>query len=302
MSAIDLQLLPAPDVIEQLDFEVVLAELKALIVAQYPMDQQQLVAETLVLESEPLTKVAEAFSYRELLLRQQFNERAQSLLLALAGGPDLDHLSAGTNTGRLTLAPGDPDAVPPIAPTYEPDDDLKRRTLLAWERLSVAGPAGAYIYHTLSAHADVADATAASPSPVDVVVTVLSRTGTGEPAAEVLAAVDSYLLHEDVRPLTDRVTVQAATIVPYAVEATLHFYSGPDRAVALAAAQASVTALTTSLRRLGRDINRSAIIAALHQPGVSRVDLISPAADVPISSAEAGYCTGIAITDAGVSE
>ncbi|KGW87368.1 baseplate J-like family protein [Burkholderia pseudomallei MSHR332] len=37
-----------------------------------------------------------------------------------------------------------------------------------------------------------------------------------------------------VRPQTDQVIVQSAKVVPYAIRATLRFFSGPDRGVALA--------------------------------------------------------------------
>ncbi|MBF4132216.1 baseplate assembly protein, partial [Burkholderia pseudomallei] len=40
-----------------------------------------------------------------------------------------------------------------------------------------------------------------------------------------------------VRPQTDQVIVQSAKVVPYAIRATLRFFSGPDRGVALAEAR-----------------------------------------------------------------
>nr|MDN1264834.1 hypothetical protein [Escherichia coli] len=46
--------IPAPDVIEELDFETILAERKATLISLYPEDQQEAVARTLTLESEPL--------------------------------------------------------------------------------------------------------------------------------------------------------------------------------------------------------------------------------------------------------
>ncbi len=43
--------------------------------------------------------------------------------------------------------------------------------------MSVAGPVGAYEYHALSSDGRVADASAFSPSPAEVVVTILARDG-----------------------------------------------------------------------------------------------------------------------------
>ncbi len=41
MPIIDLNQLPAPDVVEELDFETILAERKATLISLYPEDQQE---------------------------------------------------------------------------------------------------------------------------------------------------------------------------------------------------------------------------------------------------------------------
>ena len=73
-------------------------------------------------------------------------------------------------------------------------------------------------------------------------------------------------------------------------------------AVALAAAQAALADYLDSVRKVGHDITRSGIFAALHQPGVQRVQLTAPAADVIIDTLSAGYCTAITLTDGGTDE
>ncbi|NIK10165.1 phage-related baseplate assembly protein [Xanthomonas arboricola] len=98
-------------------------------------------------------------------------------MLAFATGTNLDHLGALLGVARLVLDPGQPENG--IAPTYESDVAFRRRIQLAPEGFSVAGPEGAYIYHALSAAADVMDASATSPAPGQVLVTVQSRTGDG---------------------------------------------------------------------------------------------------------------------------
>ena len=67
-----------------------------------------------------------------------------------------------------------------------------------------------------------------------------------------------------------------------------------------AAAQAAAEAYASAQHRLGKDITISGIHAALHQPGVARVDLSSPAANIAISDEQAGYCTEIDLTDGGI--
>jgi len=292
--SVDLSLLPPPAVVEPLDFETTLAAAKSDALAVFPE-----LADVLALESEPVTKLLQVFAYRELLLRARVNDAARAVMLASATGSDLDQLAALFGVQRLVLDPGDATVTPPIAPTLETDADLRRRTQLAPEGFSVAGPEGAYIFHALSV-ADVLDASVTSPAPGEVLVSVLSRTGDGTASADLVLAVAAALTATDVRPLTDQVTVQTAQIVPYAVTATLWTLPGPDSAVVLATAQARVQALVESTRCLGRDIARSALIAALHVDGVQRVELTEPAADIVITPSQAGGATAVTITSGGV--
>lgn len=53
MATVDLAQLPPPQIIEVLDFEVILADVKAVMIAAFPDEQQASVAAALKLESEP---------------------------------------------------------------------------------------------------------------------------------------------------------------------------------------------------------------------------------------------------------
>ena len=247
-----------------------------------------------------MVKLIQLFAYRELVVRQRVNDAARAVMVAYAVGADLDALAALFGVERFVITPADPENNIPAV--LESDDDLRRRMVLAPEGFSVAGPEGAYIYHALSASSDVLDASATSPSPGEVVVSVLSRTGDGTAPAGTLAAVTAKLTDQGIRPLTDHVTVQSAAIVNFAIVATLYFFSGPDRSVVLATAQAQLDDYLATSRKLGRDITRAGIIAALHPEGVQNVVLTSPAADVVLTRQQAQHCTGITITDAGVAE
>ena len=251
-------------------------------------------------ESDPVVKLLQLFAYRELVLRQRINDAARALMPAYAVGPDLDAVAAIVGVERFILDPGDPENN--IAPTYETDEALRRRMVLAPEGFSVAGPEGAYIFHALSADSDVFDASAVSPTPGEVLVTVLSRAGDGTASPAVLAAVEAKLTDKAIRPLTDQVTVQSADIVDFSIDATLTFLSGPDRALVLAEANSRLNAHLAAALRLGRDITRAGIIAALHPEGVQNIALASPMADIVLTRQQAGHCTSITITDAGVGE
>lgn len=292
---IDLSLLPAPLVVESLDYESVYQARAAQFAALYP-------GFSALLESDPVVKLLELVAYQEIQLRARINDAAKAVMLAYSVGEDLDQLGGLFGVLRLEISPADPEAVPPVAAVYESDSDFRYRIQLSLEGLSVAGPEGAYIFHALSASGLVLDASAISPTPGEVVVTVLSREGDGTAGAELLASVESALTDERVRPLTDYVQVQGATIVPWQVEATLNFFAGPDRAVVMAAAQAAIEAYAEAQHRMGRDITLSGIYAALHQPGVQRVDLASPTANIVIDRQSAAYCTAITLTDGGLDE
>lgn len=302
MATIDLSQLPAPDVVETLDYETLLAERKATLISLYPADQQDAVARTLALESEPIVKLLEENAYREVILRQRINEAASAVMVAYALADDLDQLGANNGVDRLTLTAADETTIPPTAAVMESDDDFRLRIASAFEGLSVAGPSGAYEYHAKSADGRVADASAISPSPACVTITVLSREGNGEAAADLLALVDTALNDEDVRPVADRVTVQSAAIVDYSIEAVLYLYPGPEAEPIRAAAEAKLAAFVSAQARLGRDIRKSALYAALHVEGVQRVELAQPAEDVVLDKTQAAYCTGYSITVGGSDE
>jgi len=292
---IDLSELPAPEVIETLDYEAILGAMVADLQARDPTFSA-------LVESDPAYKILEICAYRELILRERVNDAARAVMLATATGTDLDNLAALLGVSRLTIDAGDPAAIPPIGPTMERDADFRRRTQLALEGFSTAGPVGGYLFHALGADADVLDASVQSVTPGEVQVTVLSRTGDGTPSQSVLSAVEAALSGAAVRPLSDAVVVQAASVVTYSMAATLYFYDGPDRAEVLSAAETAAQAYADAQHRLGRDVTLSGIYAALHRPGVQRVELTAPATSVAVGANAASYCVSISLTDGGLDE
>lgn len=288
LSPIDLSTLPAPAVVEVLSFETILAQMVADLQARDP-------AFTALVESDPAFKILEVAAYRETLLRARVNDAAKSVLLAYAGGADLDQIAALFGVTRKTLVPADPQALPPVPAVMESDADLRFRVQISLEGISTAGPVGAYVFNALKL-ASVKDVAVESPTPGDVLVTILSINNNGVPSASDLLAVEAELNDDDVRPLTDNVTVQAAEVVTYAITATIFVNPGPDSAVVLANCQAAAEAYAIERFRIGADVNLSGIYAALHRPGVEKVVLASPAASLDITSTQAGRCTAINLT------
>ncbi|VVS90707.1 baseplate assembly protein [Desulfoluna spongiiphila] len=291
LPTIDLTRLPAPDVVEELSYETILDQWKNTFRDHWTGAED---APMLDLESDPVVKLLEAGAYRELLLRQRINDSARAVMLAYAVGSDLDNLAALTPAVRKEIHPGDPKAVPPVPSVLESDDEFRRRLQMAPESFSVAGPEGAYLYAALKVPG-CRDASVTSPSACKVEVTVLGREGDGTPSDAVVEAVQTALAHGDVRPLTDEVTVKKATILPYTVHATLAFYDGPDTQVAAEAARDAITEYARIHHRLGDGITLSGIYAALHQPGVRKVTLTSPTADISTLAHQATYCTALEV-------
>ena len=299
MPTIDLSQLPSPQIIEELDFETILIDVKAVMVAAFPAEQQASVVAALSPESEPLNVIAQAMAYRELLLRRRINEGAAACMLSHAEGTDLDNLAANLDTKRLTIIP-ETDTADAV---MESDEALRLRAQSAFEGMSVAGPSAAYEYFARSASGKVADARATSPAPAEVVIAILSTEGDGTASPELLAAVTVAVNDEEVRPLGDRVTVRSADIVDYSIDAELFLYPGPESEPIINAAMASLRAfLAANDKKIGRDVARSAISASLHVQGVQRVILRSPAADLPISDVQAARNVGYAVENGGTDE
>ena len=285
---IDLSQLAAPNIVEPLSFDVILA---AMIADLQARDSTF----TALVESDPAYKIMEVCAYRELLIRQRVNEAAKGVMLAYAAGTDLDQLGANMGITRNVITPANPNAFPPTAAVMESDSDFRARIQLAPEALSVAGPVGAYIFWAKTV-ADVLDVSVVSPTPGAVVVTLLSRSGSGIPSQATIDAVTAALA--DVRPLTDQL---------YAISASVTTFDGPDSATVIAACQSAVQAYVASSFKLGRTISISGIYAALQQPGVDFVTLSplvdgQPLGNVTVTDAQAAFCTEITLTNGGVAQ
>ena len=293
MSTVDLSALPAPQVLEDLDFEEIFQDDLAAFRSHMGDNWDAL------LESDPVTKLLEVGAYRKLLNRARVNDAAKALLLAYAQGSDLDQLAANVQLARLVVQAEDVNSVPPTAQVLEEDDALRERVQLVYEGLTTAGPRNSYILHARNASGQVADASAESPSPAVVEVTVLSLEGDGVASPELLAQVRARLDDDDVRPVADRLDVRSAQILPYRIDAVVYLAgTGPENEATLAECQRRLQAWINPRRRLGVEVARSAIDAQLHIAGVGRVELMNWA-DIRPSKAQAAWCTGFDLTRGG---
>ncbi|WP_075685088.1 baseplate assembly protein [Serratia marcescens] len=296
---IDLSRLTPPDAVEVIDFEQLLAEVKAELVACFPGDEQEAVSQALALESSMLSITCQLMTYREIVLRQRINEGVRATFLAMAKGADLDVKAADYGVTRHVVNPGDPAAIPPREPEYESDEALRERAWLSMQAMSVAGPYGAYRYHARSASPEVLDAQPYGPEdhslPGEVHVYVLSCTGDGAADDALIETVRAALTDTETRPLTDFVTVRSAQIVPYTVAAVLHIQPGPDARSVKEAAMLAMQKYVDSVHRIGHTVAESGLFRALHQSGVERVEMSTPLGNLDGRLGVAYYCTDITI-------
>lgn len=163
----------------------------------------------------------------------------------------------------------------------EGDDRLRERIRLAPEMFSTAGPRLAYRFAAMSASPLVLDVAVTSPRPGLVRLHPLATNGM--PSSELKSLVLAAASAEDVRPLCDGVEVVDPLDVPFAVDAQMTLFSDADAATTLARAEAALVAFCAEVAgSLGRDVVRSQLIAALSVPGVYRVNLVSPNADIVV--------------------
>lgn len=256
-----------------------------------------------LVESDPAYKQGEINAYQLTLAFQRVNDAVRAVFLASARGADLDQLGAAFNVSRLVINTGDPDAVPPVDPVYEDDDAFRERIQLSWAQLNTAGARNAYRFHAKSADNDVLDADAYGPEthnrPGEVDVYVLSRTGNGQAGLILIETVMNTLSADEVRPLTDFVSVKSASIASYTVKAELEIPDGPDAQTVLENAICTLTSYTQLSHRINAIVPLSAIYSALQQPGVSRVKLLSPTADLEAAAGQAPWCSAINVTRKG---
>lgn len=94
-SSIDISRLPAPQVVESIDFEDQFKQVKTTFLSYYPQ-----AADVLELESEPLTKLLQCLAYQAVVLRQRANDSA----VAVSWHTPRNQISTKSRPGSMSLA------------------------------------------------------------------------------------------------------------------------------------------------------------------------------------------------------
>lgn len=295
--SVDFNSLPKPNFVDVLDYEDIFNERKEYFISLHPEDEQELVRKTLSRESEPVTKLLQENAYREMILRNQINEKALATQLAFAKSNDLDVWGANFDVKRLVITPADNSITPPAPAVYEEDEDFRYRIQKKLDALSTAGPESAYEFHTLSADSRVSDVKCSSPAPAHALLTILQHDTSNNASTEELnKIVYDYVSAETKRPTGDRVLVQSAEIINYEIEAVLVTKNVPETEPVLSAAQANTISYTKEPKRVGKGVFFSDLYSILKVSGVERVELISPTTELHVTNFQAAFCTAIRLS------
>lgn len=300
-SALDLSALPEPTSIVALDFDAILeARLRELEAQLGDVFEVPKVAEIMGLArniaASPMRYLNEAAAARELYMSNQINAAIRSVFLATARATDLDQIGANRGIVRKVLDDGDP-----LSIITESDEAFRARIQLVMEAFSPHGAEGSYVYWALDADDRVADVAVYGPNhklvppipPAEPKMVVLSSQGDGAADDSLLATVFANCIADKRRPVADKLSVISATPVPYEVEAVLHVASPAAAGVVLASAQVTLDAFVRNRLRIGRQLYRTSLAAALNVDGVIDVVITKPAADLDIGPFEAPHCTAV---------
>ena len=165
----------------------------------------------------------------------------------------------------------------------EDDEEFRERIHLANSTFSCAGPTKAYQYYAKSADPSIIDVVVDSPDPCEIVVYVL--TNTGVPSQTILDKVEAICSADDIRPLTDQVTVSAPSTVSYDISVK-YYTTAEDEADCVAAIEGDGGAIDQYKEwqegAIGRNINPNKLMALCMSPptgvGCLRMDITAPTA------------------------
>ncbi|WP_265030381.1 baseplate assembly protein [Wolbachia endosymbiont (group B) of Athalia cordata] len=243
------------NIIEKLSYEEIFSRMKEELVCR---DETF----SALVESDPAMKVLEVAAWRELLLRQRINESVKSNLLKFARGEDLDNLAEFYGVERQK---------------EEEDERFRKRIKAKIAGWSTGGSKEYYKYHALSADSRVKDALVESKVAGSVEISILSTT-TGIVSEELLEIVKKQVTRDDIRVLTDTVTVVGCNIT----EIDIHSRMSISPVISKEEIKKQFIKKFEASRRLRWNVTRSWIIANLFVDGVENVELIEPKEDVVV--------------------
>ena len=171
------------------------------------------------------------------------------------------------------------------------------------ESFSTAGPVNGYVYHTKSTSSAIHDVVATSTTPGVVDIRILLQGG--ELATDAfLEETRAKLNADDIRPLTDLVTVANPETVDFSVDVT--FYITKGSGTSPAAVEANVREAVEGFikwqtEKMGRDINPSYLVQMMMAAGAKRVEVRQPEFRA-VAATEVGRAAGKTVLNGGLED
>jgi len=290
ISVDDMQELAESFAVEMLDYESILDECKSSLqefVYQKGMANTDVASLPI---SDPMIKIMEVLAYRELHLRQRLNESVKSCSLQSAKLKDLESIYRIFSGGEI----------------LKPGKDVVGALFQDHRDYHTAGSEAAYKHHVLKALRNgtdtgtpIVDIHVVSQEEACVSITVLFDAQiSGAQRQEYLDAITRHLYDEDIRPIGQKVDIDDAYIKPYQIVAELGLDETPGTAQIVEKSRQDVKQYVDGRYRLGKDIYRSGLLSALHQPGVRYIILHSltnytGGGDLKVMEHEAALCERI---------
>lgn len=251
--------LPKPTIIEELDYEALLAARKVELVSKFA--DRGIPYDVAGLETDPAIIQIEEATFEEVLLRARGNDIARGRYRLWATGSDLDHLAEFYYGLRRLVGEG--------------DDRLNHRITLEQQGVSVAGPEPYYARLAMAASIRVADVRVWRDPLLPIVnVSVLAADNDGVADDALIALVEAAIATDAVRPMSAVVRVRSAvrTVAAVVADCTLL----PDTAPTLLdTLRSGLAAKWAVVGGLGRDLTADWLKAALMSPGMYSVAIQS---------------------------
>jgi phage-related baseplate assembly protein len=215
---IDLSKLPPPVFIKRRSFEEIFQALKDSFLKSMV---ERGTKDFKWIDSDPAYVMAEEAAYEIVRVIEEGNYTATQCLAAFAEGSNLDQLLLLLGVQRQDLSEIDPATG---RPKKESDGSFLRRALLSQDRFSTAGAVSAYQYHvyrycTEVLKIELVDVRPSSPAPGEVLVPILlakekmdGLKKDPDASKSFVKSISDYLNRDDIKPLTDTITVKLAEV------------------------------------------------------------------------------------------
>lgn len=185
----------------------------------------------------------------------------------------------------------------------ESDESLAERVYLAPSSYSVAGPSDAYAFWARTYNAGIGSVKPTTPEPGAVDLYILMADGT-LPEDEMIEGLQEFIQSEEIRPMTDLVTVKRPGVVDYSIALT-YYIRASDKARAVTIQQEVQEAVDAYVAwqsaEIDRDINPDELLRRIMAAGAKRVELTAPAFTV-VSDTEVAQCSSRSVNYGGLED